>query len=79
MIEQMNTIRKDLTGRAAPGVAVAGRPVANAYYRVRVVPEAHPPELSDSDLLRVALGSGSVDFWKDPEEDVYGLEDGEPA
>ncbi len=45
--------------------------------------EARPMEhldelLREPDWFATALGSGSWDFWKGEEEDVYGPEDGRP-
>jgi hypothetical protein len=36
-------------------------------------------ELSDEELRRAAVRSGAFDFWQKPGEDVYTLDDGEPA
>lgn len=35
-------------------------------------------EMGDSELRTLALQSGSYEFWNDPCEDIYTLEDGEP-
>ncbi|MBE0434086.1 hypothetical protein IBX73_11565 [candidate division WOR-3 bacterium] len=36
-------------------------------------------ELSDSELMSLALHSGTYDFWDAPEENVYSFEDGRPV
>lgn len=35
-------------------------------------------ELSTRDMMRLAEQGGAFDFWKDPGEEIYSLEDGEP-
>jgi len=35
-------------------------------------------EATDKEILRFAEQSGQVDFLDEPEEDIYGLDDGEP-
>jgi len=35
-------------------------------------------EMSDKEVLLAAEKTGSFDFWNDPIEDIYTLEDGEP-
>ncbi len=37
--------------------------------------EESEPEIIPFDLTRL---SGSLDFWNNPEEDIYNLEDGQP-
>ena len=34
---------------------------------------------SVGELLRAAEAGGAFDFWNDPEEDIYTMEDGKPA
>jgi hypothetical protein len=53
-------------------------PVANAYHHAVFVLRA-TAELSDEELRRAAVRSGAFDFWQEPGEDVYTLDDGEPA
>jgi len=36
-------------------------------------------EAADQEILRCLEKSGHFDFLKNPEEDVYGLDDGEPV
>jgi len=36
-------------------------------------------ELSDHELRTLAMNSESYEFWRDPKEDIYSLEDGEPT
>jgi hypothetical protein len=36
-------------------------------------------EISDAELQMLALHSSSYDFWNDPCEDIYTLENGEPV
>jgi len=35
--------------------------------------------MSDKELRQAALDSAAFTFWRQPEEDVYTLEDGEPV
>jgi hypothetical protein len=36
-------------------------------------------ELNDHELRTLSMNSKSYEFWWDPKEDIYSLEDGEPA
>ena len=36
-------------------------------------------DTSTSDMMRLAQRGGSFEFWKDAEENVYSLSDGEPV
>lgn len=36
-------------------------------------------EVTDNEILRCLEKSGHFDFLKNPEEDIYGISDGEPA
>ena len=36
-------------------------------------------EINDSELRTIALQSGSYNFWNEPCEDIYSIEDGEPV
>lgn len=35
-------------------------------------------EVNDKEILRFVEASGALNFLKGPEEDIYGLDDGEP-
>lgn len=35
-----------------------------------------PPDPSDEQYMKIIEASGSLDFWNDEEEDIYGAEDG---
>ena len=41
--------------------------------------EAIEDDLPVDELLRVAQAGGAFDFWNDPEEDIYTMEDGKPV
>jgi hypothetical protein len=47
----------------------------SAGWQVTVAEE----EAADQEILRCLEKSGHFDFLKNPEEDVYGLDDGEPV
>lgn len=36
-------------------------------------------EVSTADMMRLAEASGSFDFWIEPGEDLYSIDDGEPV
>ncbi|HEC03519.1 MAG TPA: hypothetical protein ENI81_08280 [Phycisphaerales bacterium] len=36
-------------------------------------------EATDKEIVRFAQQSGQVDFLDEPDEDIYGLDDGEPV
>jgi hypothetical protein len=40
--------------------------------------ESLEKDLTSLDVLRAALSAGAYDFWDNPCEDVYSLQDGEP-
>jgi hypothetical protein len=37
---------------------------------------SYPPDPSPDQFLRLAETSGTLDFWNEPDEDIYGLDDG---
>ena len=75
MSNEMLTIPKELSPSPAP----LAEPVANAYFYMPFSMEMPRGMLSDAEMLQAALDSGTFDFWKDPGEDLYSLDDGEPA
>lgn len=36
-----------------------------------------PPDVNTEDSMNVIEASGALDFWNDPEEDIYGPDDGD--
>lgn len=38
-----------------------------------------PSDPTSDQLMRIVEASGSLDFWDDPREDIYTLEDGDPV
>lgn len=38
-----------------------------------------PSDPTSDQLMRIVEVSGSLDFWDDPSEDIYTLEDGDPV
>jgi len=72
----MKTMRRTFSRRRQSAGPYDGNPVANAYLHFVCAAQA-PRELSDQDLLRAAGESGAFNFWDDPSEDIYTLEDGE--
>jgi hypothetical protein len=46
--------------------------------RIRKVGDAPKHNFGSDDLMRLAEASGAFDFWNDPAEDIYTLDDGEP-
>ncbi len=46
---------------------------------VVVVRTASPSEPTSEQRMRIVEVSGALDFWERPGEDIYSLEDGEPA
>lgn len=47
----------------------------NHIFQVVSTPSDPTPE----QRLRIVEASGVLDFWDDPREDIYSLEDGEPV
>jgi hypothetical protein len=43
------------------------------------VPPPGPADVSTDEVLRAAIQGGAFEFWDDPREDVYNLQDGAPA
>lgn len=41
--------------------------------------EVNGDDPSVDEMLRAAEAGGAFDFWNDPEEDIYTMEDGKPA
>jgi hypothetical protein len=74
----MQTLRKRLTRPRPKQGPFEAAPAANAYHHVVYVCRA-PLELTEEELRRAALQSGTFDFWKAQGEDIYTLDDGEPA
>lgn len=44
----------------------------------QVALQAQPADVSTRDWMRLAEGGGAFDFWHEPGEDIYTLDDGEP-
>jgi hypothetical protein len=40
---------------------------------------SYPPDPAPEQFLRLAETSGTLDFWDEPEEDIYGPDDGTPV
>jgi len=59
--------------------AVGATPVANVYFAFEFPDRARSELLADEELLQAAIDSKSFDFWQDPGEDIYTLDDGEPV
>jgi len=71
----MITIHKDLSPPARGDTT----PIANAYFEETFDFCVAGGILDDDELRQAALDSGTFDFWKDSDEDIYSLEDGEPV
>ena len=56
-------------------------PFEQGRVKILVFPQDDSKEIIEDDLpvnelLRVAQASGAFDFWNDPKEDIYTMEDG---
>jgi hypothetical protein len=48
--------------------------IASSHVYVPLV----PPDPTAEQNLRIIESSGAFDFWNDPQEDIYSLNDGQP-
>ena len=62
----------------APRRIHENEPCTSAGNQLIHVPDL-PSEPTPEQCMRVVEVSGALDFWDRPEEDIYSLEDGQPA
>lgn len=59
-----------------PGTVTESELKTRTSYVRAVAFYSDPPDLTTDEMMQAIEASGTLDFWNDPEEDIYNKQDG---
>lgn len=71
----IETIEKDITF-TEPTTQIGELQTKTSYVRA-IAFYSDPPDLTTLEIMQAIEASGALDFWNDPEEDIYNEQDGD--